>query len=67
MIEITVNDQPQTVSADTTLAAVAAANGVGTGGAAIAVNDSIVRRADWAARLLQSGDKIVIIKAAYGG
>ncbi len=34
---------------------------------AVAVNGSVVRRADFAARALQAGDQIEIIRAVQGG
>jgi sulfur carrier protein len=36
-------------------------------GIAIAVNNNVVPKAEWAAYLLQSDDKVTIIKATQGG
>ncbi len=36
-------------------------------GTAVALNNRIVRRDDWAKQELAEGDKILLIKAAYGG
>lgn len=38
-----------------------------TAGVAVAINDRIVRRAAWEETILNEGDAVVIIKAAYGG
>lgn len=37
------------------------------GGVAVALNGRVVRRADWDMRILQEGDELLIINAAYGG
>lgn len=36
-------------------------------GTAVALNNRMVRRDDWAKHELAEGDKILLIKAAYGG
>ena len=36
-------------------------------GLAVAINDQIVRKADWSTRVLNDKDNILLIKAAYGG
>jgi sulfur carrier protein len=36
-------------------------------GIAIAINNNVVPKAEWAAYLLQSEDKVTIIKATQGG
>ena len=36
-------------------------------GVAVAVNNAMVPRAEWAARTVQEGDDIVILKAFCGG
>lgn len=66
-IKITVNNIAAEVADNTTVAEVAAANGVGTSGAAIAVNDRLVPRSRWTETKVNPGDNLVIIKAAYGG
>ena len=63
-----VNDSPHEVALGKTLAglledlAVAHRRGV-----AVAVNDAVVPRADWAARQLQVEDRVVVIAAVQGG
>jgi sulfur carrier protein len=39
----------------------------GCGGTAVAVNDELVPRSGWAEHILRDGDKILVIRAAYGG
>jgi sulfur carrier protein len=36
-------------------------------GVAVAVNGNLVKRPNWDAHVLNNGDKVLIIKAAYGG
>ncbi len=36
-------------------------------GTAIAVNDRIVRKTSWASTLLNPGDKVTVVKIAFGG
>jgi sulfur carrier protein len=66
-MNVKINGVTADVADAATVADVAAANGVGATGSAIAVNSKLVRRADWAQTVLADGDDVVIIKAAYGG
>lgn len=66
-IKITVNHIAAEVADNATVAEVAAANGVGASGAAIAVNDRLVPRSRWTETKVNPDDNLVIIKAAYGG
>jgi sulfur carrier protein len=66
-MNVKINGVTADVADAATVADVAAANGVGATGSAIAVNNKLVRRADWAQTVLADGDDVVIIKAAYGG
>ena len=36
-------------------------------GLAVAINENVVPRSDWAAQLLNSGDMVTLIKATQGG
>jgi sulfur carrier protein len=36
-------------------------------GVAVAVNDAVVRRADWGARTLADGDRVEVVTASQGG
>jgi len=63
-----VNDSPYEVALGKTLAglledlALAQRQGV-----AVAVNDAVVPRPDWAARALQANDRVLVIAAVQGG
>lgn len=57
--------ETETQAAD--VAALAAELALPKGGVAVAVNNQMVRRDDWAATPLNEGDNILIIKAACGG
>ena len=39
----------------------------GKGGTAVAVNDRLIRKADWSSRHLAEGDRVTVISAAFGG
>jgi sulfur carrier protein len=69
-MKIQVNNQPVAVEEHATLETVIASLEqvpTGCGGMAVAVNDELVPRAEWAAHTLQEGDRVLVIKAAYGG
>ena len=66
-MEITLNNAPATVADDATVATLVAAQGSDGKGIAVAVNDTIVTRAKWGETPLREGDRVVLIKAAYGG
>jgi sulfur carrier protein len=66
-MNVKINGVATEVADGASVAEVAAANGVGATGSAIAVNDKLVRRTDWEQTMLADGDDVVIIKAAYGG
>ncbi len=67
-MNIRVNDSPREVAADTALAELASALGLGERkGVAIAVNDEVVPRAAWARRRLVEGDRVLVIQATQGG
>lgn len=65
-MKILVNSkETETQAAD--VAALAAELALPKAGVAVAVNNQMVRRDDWAATPLNEGDNILIIKAACGG
>lgn len=66
-MKIKVNNIPVEVAAGTTLGDITREREIPTKGVAVAVNDHIVSRADWAGRILEDGDDITVITAAYGG
>ena len=67
-MNIRVNDQPREVAAETALAELASALGLGERkGVAIAINDEVVARAAWAGWRLVEGDRVLVIQATQGG
>jgi sulfur carrier protein len=67
-MNIRVNDQPREVAANTALADLVSALGLGERkGVAIAINDEVVPRAAWAGRRLVEGDGVLVIQATQGG
>lgn len=66
-MNVTINDVPLTLPEGATLADALAGRNLPASGVATAVNGSVVPAASRAGHILASGDKIVIIKAFYGG
>jgi sulfur carrier protein len=63
-----VNDNPRTLDRETTLFALLSGLGLtGRAGVAVAVNDAVVPRDRWDGRLLQGGDRVLVIHASQGG
>lgn len=50
-----------------TLGQFAAKENIGVKGTAIAVNDRLVRKTVWDSTLLNDGDRLTVIKIAFGG
>jgi sulfur carrier protein len=69
-MNIQVNDKSVVVDESATLEAVLDSLEnipAGCGGIAVAVNDELVHRTEWASHILNDGDHVLIIKAASGG
>lgn len=67
-MKITVNGKIREAEPCCSVAAFLASEGMNApGGMAVAVNGKVVRRPDWDSRILNEGDDIIIISAAYGG
>lgn len=66
-MRIILNDKETDVAEGMTVGDLAQENGAGIGGMAVAVNNKIVKRTEWADTKLNDGDNVVLIKAAYGG
>ena len=63
-----VNNQPQTVSENASVQSLAEELlGDKQKGVAIAVNDAVVTKTQWASTFLKANDNIIIIKATQGG
>lgn len=66
-MKVKINNEETTLVPGTTLADVAAQHSLPERGVAVAVNNAMVPRPEWAARELRDGDDIVILKAFCGG
>ncbi|MCM1005692.1 MAG: sulfur carrier protein ThiS [Prevotella sp.] len=66
-MEIKLNSKPLTLDHSINVAELLEMQKISTGGTAVAINGKIVRRSDWEMRMVNGGDDIVIISAAYGG
>jgi sulfur carrier protein len=63
---ITVNGEPVDAK-DLTIEALLTERNVETRGVAVALNGEVVRRGEWSAVTLRSGDRLEIVSAAAGG
>ncbi len=66
-MEITINDKTITMADGASLQEAMESQGIASQGIATAVNGTVVPAAERAQTKLNNGDKIVIIKAFYGG
>ncbi|MEM9666482.1 MAG: sulfur carrier protein ThiS [Bacteroidota bacterium] len=65
-----VNGEAEALPASGQLTDVLSAHGVApetARGVAVALNDTVIRRADWSATTVQVGDRIEVITATQGG
>ncbi len=62
-----INGEARDLPDDLTLAALIDLVGIPSSGIAVACNDRVVRRAEFATHLVCEGDRIEIIKAVAGG
>jgi sulfur carrier protein len=67
MLTVTVNGRAREVNPGTTLAAVVSSVTPAAQGVAVAVNDSVVPRADWGSTVLANADHVEILTAVQGG
>ena len=66
-VKATINGEERDLPDGTTVAALLAVLGTPNSGVAVACNDRVVRRADYASRVIVDGDALEIIKAVAGG
>jgi len=66
---IVLNGEARPLAAATTLVGILQEAGIAaeTRGIAVAINDAVVRRRDWAATTLRPGDRIEVVKLFSGG
>lgn len=67
MMTVTVNKKEHQLEDGTTVGALLAALRINPGATAVAVNDTVIPKAEYASRMLADGDIVLIIKAFYGG
>lgn len=67
MVELTLNGQLYTANADTTVRDLLAMLGFGIDGFAVAVNGTVVPRAEHASTTFAAGDRVEVIRAVGGG
>ena len=67
MIDIFLNNQTKTISQATSLSRLLADEKIDASNIAIAINNQVIQKNLWDSQLLQQGDRILIIKAFYGG
>jgi sulfur carrier protein len=67
-VNITINDQAHEVSEDCDLDEALSALGLpSTNGCAVALNEEVIPRENWASRRLINGDRVLIVQATQGG
>ncbi len=65
---ITINDRPHRLASGATVSALLRELELAERrGVAVAVNGSVVARADWASRPLATDDRVLVIQATQGG
>lgn len=67
MITISVNKKQYQVSHDTSLQALLEQLAIDAASTAVAVNSTVIPKAEYSRRQLAEGDNVLIIKAFYGG
>lgn len=66
-MKIKVNGKAIEVMEGTTVGSVPALAGISPEGIAIAVENKVIRKADWDTAELNDGDRVTVIKAVCGG
>ena len=66
-IPISLNDEPKQVAAGESVASLIDALKLRRAGLAVAVNAEVVPQREWAQKILQANDSILIITATQGG
>ncbi len=66
-MNITLNDKTTTLDNETSLQQLIERELSTTQNIAVAINNSLIKRTMWSSTILQEGDNVVVIAAAYGG
>jgi sulfur carrier protein len=64
---VIVNGEPREIPDGATVASVVAAVTKATAGVAVALNDEVVRRAEWTATPVRDADRLEVLTAVQGG
>ncbi|MFC7309119.1 sulfur carrier protein ThiS [Streptomyces monticola] len=66
-VSLSVNGEPRSLAAGTTLDALVAGFSTAPSGVAAAVNETVVPRGEWPRTALRDGDRVEILTAVQGG
>ncbi len=66
-MKIYVNQQPIEVDDETTVKALLKAQQIAPDGTAVAVNNKLVPKGEWESHRLNNEDKLIVIRATFGG
>ncbi|MYW66221.1 sulfur carrier protein ThiS [Streptomyces sp. SID8379] len=66
-MNVSLNGEPHTVTAETTLDALVATLTTAHSGVAAALNETVVPRAQWPRTALSEGDRVEVLTAVQGG
>lgn len=66
-MQIFINDTPITCNGDSSLEKILTTEGLPLINVAVAIDDTIIPKVQWATTYLQDGSRIIIIKAVQGG
>lgn len=67
MITVNVNNQNHTFKEPVMLPDLLEDLGIPHTGIAVAIDDQVISKAQWATTLLENGNKVLVIRAAQGG
>ena len=67
MITVNVNNQNHTFKEPVMLPKLLEDLGIQHTGIAVAIDDQVISKANWATTLLENGNKVLVIRAAQGG
>ncbi|MFI3269002.1 MAG: sulfur carrier protein ThiS [Rikenellaceae bacterium] len=66
-MDISLNNAAVKLEDGATITALLAAQSIAETGVAVALNNRIVTRVEWATTEISDGDKVTVIQATYGG
>ena len=64
---IIINNQPKELEQGIALQALLASLEIATNGIAVAINNAVIPRSEWAVKQLNADDNVMIIQATQGG